>query len=107
MTIHHGSIKAMPGHIKVSTLSLANSERGEFRLLYRSVIDSSQPIPYRFISHKGKIYYVNGGRKIYETDIDGNWFQVIFNPVGKQMSYDLVWRPVQFRPITYLELIFL
>lgn len=107
MTIYNGSIEAMPGHIKVSTLSLANSERGEFQLLHRSVIDSSQPIPYRFISHKGKIYYVNGGRKIYETNIDGDWIVVVFNPVGKQLSHDLAWKPIQFRPVTNLEWVFL
>jgi hypothetical protein len=108
MTVCHGSIEAMPGHIRVSTLSLAKSG-GEFQLLNRSVINSSQPIPYRFISHKGKIYYVNGSRKIYETNIDGDWIvNVVFDPVCSQLSYDdLTWRPIQFRPITYLEWVFL
>ena len=106
MTTYHGSIKRMPGHILVSTENLVKIHN-EFKLLSSNVLDETQPVPYRFISHGGKIYYVNGRKQIYETDVKkDDW--VVFVPVAKHFSLNSSsWQLVQFRPITYLEFIFL
>ena len=104
MTIYCGSVKKMPGHIKVSTESLVKFNEG-FKLLSSDVLYETQPIPYRFISHGGKIYYVNGRKQIYETDVK-KYNGVVFVPVANQFSC-ASWKPVQFRPITYLEWVFL
>ena len=65
-----------------------------------------QPIPYRFMSHEGKIYYVNGRKQVYETDIV-NTVNVLFYPVGYQMLGDLCWYPIQFRLMSKVEWVFL
>jgi hypothetical protein len=120
MTTYHGSIKRMPGHIKVSTRNLERVERVglESSIMWKlgvfSVVEITKPIPYLFILRRDKIYYVNGRKQVFETNIERVHGQfllcqyVIFDPAGRQWSSEhLVWRPIQFRPITNLEFIFL
>jgi hypothetical protein len=120
MTTYFGSIKAMPGHIKVSTRNLEQVGRAglEGSILWRlgvfSVVEITKPIPYLFILRRDKIYYVNGRNQVFETDIkrlhgfDLLCQYAIFDPVGRQWSPEhLVWRPIQFRPISKVEWVFL
>lgn len=117
MTTYHGSIKRMPGHIKVSTRNLERDglkDRIVWKLGVFSVVENTKPIPYLFILRRDKIYYVNGRKQVFETDIKRVHGQdllcqyAIFDPAGRQWSYEnMVWRPIQFRPITNLEWVFL
>jgi hypothetical protein len=110
MTTYLGSIKAMPGHIQVSTDSLRpypiQVDQKSWRLPRGTIEVGLQPIPYRFMSHGGKVYYVNGRKQVYETDIV-NMVSVMFNPVGYQMRDDLCWHPIQFRLMEKVEWVFL
>jgi hypothetical protein len=111
MTITLGSVKRMPGHIKVSTASLwphpiSEWDHKSWRLSRPMVGVGLHPHPYRFMSHKGKIYYVNGRKQVYETNIV-NTVNVLFNPVGYQMLDDLGWYPIQFRLLEKVEWVFL
>ena len=58
------------------------------------------------MSHDGKIYYVNGRKQVYETDIV-NTVNVLFSPVGYQMLDDQCWYPIQFRLMSKVEWVFL
>ena len=111
MTTYLGSVKKMPGHILVSKSCFFT---GSFKkcgdmswYVARQMIEVGlHPIPYRFHSHRGKIYYVNGRKQVYETDIV-NTMNVLFNPVGHQMLADQCWHPIQFRLMEKVEWIFL
>lgn len=117
MTVYLGSVKKMPGHIKVSTRNLERAGSGGsivWKLGVFSVVENTKPIPYLFILHKDKIYYVNGRKQVFETNIKRVHGQdllsqyVIFDPAGIQWSNEhLVWRPIQFRPISKVEWVFL
>ena len=106
-----GSVKRMPDHIRVSTANLWPHPINEWdhkswRLSRTMIGVGLQPIPYRFMSHGGKVYYVNGRKQVYETDIV-SVVNVLFNPVGYQMLADLCWYPVQFRLLSKVEWVFL
>ena len=110
MTTYLGSVKKMPGHILVSKSYLVIGSIQERNISWRAerifIETGLQPIPYRFHSHGGKIYYVNGRKQVYETDIV-NLVNVMFSPVGYQMLADLRWHPIQFRLMEKVEWIFL
>jgi hypothetical protein len=65
----------------------------------------SGPVKYSFLSHNGKIYYVNGRMQVYETDIL-DFRGVLFTPVCRQ-TYNGRWCEVNFRLMDKLEWIFL
>jgi hypothetical protein len=111
MTTTLGSVGRRPGHIRISTANLwphpiSDWDNKSWRLARPLIWEGLQPVPYRFVSHKGKIYYVNGRKQVYETDIV-NTVNVLFNPVGYQMLSDLCWYPVQFRLLEKVEWVFL
>jgi hypothetical protein len=105
-----GSVDRRPGHTRVSTDTLwphpVQLDQKSWRLSRSMIEVGLQPIPYRFMSHKGKVYYVNGRKQVYETDIV-NTVNVLFNPVGYQMLDDLCWHPIQFRLMEKVEWVFL
>ncbi|NDC88989.1 MAG: hypothetical protein EB075_09330 [Bacteroidetes bacterium] len=99
----------MPGHILVSTESLfrrAPLIKESWGLDDLRIKVGLQPIPYQFLYHGGKIYYVNGRKQIYETDIVKT-VKVLFDPVGYQLLDDMSWHPIQFRLMEKVEWIFL
>ena len=65
----------------------------------------SGPVKYSFLSHGGKIYYVNGRMQVYETDILDHR-ATVFDPVCIQYDFGM-WREVNFRLMDKLEWIFL
>jgi hypothetical protein len=110
MTTYLGSVEKMPGHILVSKshlyMRLIKDCVTWWCVAQSSIETGLQPIPYRFHSHEGKIYYVNGRKQVYETDIV-NLVYVVFNPVGYQILADLRWHPIQFRLMEKVEWVFL
>jgi hypothetical protein len=112
MTTTLGSVDRKPGHIKVSTANLwphpiSNWDHLSWRLARPMIeVGCLYPVPYRFCIYGGKIYYVNGRKQIYETDIV-SVVNVLFNPVGYQMLDDLSWHPIQFRLLEKVEWVFL
>jgi hypothetical protein len=106
-----GSVNRRPGHIRVSTATLwphpvVSQLTISWRLYDLMIEVGLQPIPYRFMSHGGKVYYVNGRKQVYETDIV-NPVNVLFNPVGYQLLDGLCWHPIQFRLMEKVEWVFL
>jgi len=106
-----GSVDRRPGYILVSKANLwpypvSQLDQKSWRLFDPRIEVGLHPIPYRFHSHRGKIYYVNGRKQVYETDIV-NMVNVLFNPVGYQMRDDLYWYPIQFRLMEKVEWVFL
>jgi len=111
MTIYRGSVKRMSGHILVSKKNLYSrfnfiKDYEYWRIPNHFIEVGPQPTPYRFASHREKIYYVNGRKQVYETDIV-NPANVLFNPVGYQMLENLCWYPIQFKLLEKVEWVFL
>lgn len=110
MTIYHGSTRSMPGHIKVSTFNLRpiitrELEKG-WQIPWDLVMNGIQLAPYTFCFHEGKIYYVNGRKQVFETNIFYHSV-TLFNPIGHQMISNTVWAPMQFRLMSKVEWVFL
>ena len=105
MTIYHGSVKRMPGHILVKGGSLQRLKPGiEVWFLVWSLVERG-PVPSMFWCHEGTFYYMSGRRQVYETDITGRNV-VLFDPVCRQMI-DHKSRKINFRLMEKVEWVFL
>ncbi len=100
----------MPGHIKVSVASLSylkvRGGRTGWRIEWDAIGVGIQLIPYKFCFCKGKVYYVNGRKQVFETNIFYRSI-TLFNPIGHQMVSNAVWAPMQFRRLSKVEWVFL
>lgn len=100
----------MPGHILVST---ANLVRVGSDNLYNWAMEENKIkntllglVPYRFTAYGGKIYYTDGRKQVYETDIS-DIYSVLFNPVGFKLSRTRGWERINFTLISEVEWVFL
>jgi hypothetical protein len=111
MTTYHGSVKRMSGHILVSTANLVRV--GSDNVYYSWTIEEYKIkntfldlVPYGFTACGGKIYYTNGRKQVYETDIS-DIRSVLFNPVGLRLSRTKGWERINFTLISKVEWVFL
>ena len=105
-----GSIKRTPGHILVSTANLirVRSDNVHCWTIEENKIKNTflELVPYDFTAYGGKIYYTNGRKQVYETDIS-SIHSVLFNPVGLRFSIDRGWVRINFTLISEVEWVFL
>jgi hypothetical protein len=111
MTTYLGSIKRTPGHILVSTANLIGrlmSDNVYVWTLEKTKIKDPflDLVPYDFTAYEGKIYYTNGRKQVYETDIS-DISSVLFNPVGIRWSRTRGWERINFTLISKVEWVFL
>lgn len=106
MTIYHGSVKRMSGHILVKMGSLMRSPLDSkiWILAGPMIVRGSYPTPNMFWCHRRKFYYMNGRGQVYETDIGENI--VIFDPVCRQ-KIDHTYHEVNFKLMEKVEWVFL
>ncbi len=108
------SVEKKHGHVLVSVISLYSDYTvGEYKM--RTILPwdiysgggTRVPVPYHFFRFNESVFYVNGRREVYETNIVDQG-QVVFNPYGREWVTEArTWRTVLFRKLHKIEWLFL